>query len=373
MSRLFTPFELGPTQLRNRIVMAPMTRNRAGHGGVPTDLNTLYYAQRATAGLIITEGSPISPQAVGYPNTPGIYTEAQVAGWKKVTDAVHAAGGWIFLQLWHVGRISHPSLQPGNAVPVAPSAVTPQGHAMTLTGPQPYVTPRELRTSEVAGIVEDFRKAAHNAKLAGFDGVEIHAANGYLLDQFLRDGTNRRTDQYGGHSGNRCRLLLEVIEAVSGVWGSERIGVRISPVNPFNDMSDSDPLLLFLDLAQRLKPLKLAYLHVVEGVLRNQSKHEYHFDWNLLRRVYGGVYMPNGAYDRPLAEFDIQSGHADLVSFGEPFIANPDLPRRLREGLPLTPPDRSLYYGGDEHGYTDYPFYAAVRTLSESHDLRSTP
>lgn len=359
MGDLFTPIQLGPLRLRNRIVMAPMTRNRAGAGGVPTDLNALYYRQRSSAGLIITEGSPVSPQGVGYPNTPGIYTEEQAAGWKKVTQVVHAEGGCIFLQLWHVGRISHPSLQPDNNVPVAPSAIAPQGEAITFTGPQPFITPRALDISEIAGIVEDFRQAALNAKSAGFDGVEIHAANGYLLDQFLRDGTNHRTDGYGGSTKNRSRLLLEVIDAVATVWHHERVGVRISPINPFNDMTDSDPLHLFTDLAQRLQPLSLAYLHVVEGAINSPLGIENTIDWQKLRHVYGGIYMANGGYDKHRAEHCVKSGHADLVSFGELFISNPDLPQRLRSDTPLNTPDQSRYYGGDAQGYTDYPFISS--------------
>ncbi|MBE0617871.1 MAG: alkene reductase, partial [Proteobacteria bacterium] len=259
-SRLFAPFQLGPNALPNRIVMAPMTRNRAGEGCAPRELNATYYAQRASAGLIVTEASQVSPQGVGYPFTPGIHSSQQVAGWRLVTAAVHRAGGRIFLQLWHVGRISHPSLQPGGALPVAPSAVRPEGEGMTYEGPRPFVTPRALETGELPGLVGQFRDGARNAHEAGFDGVEIHAANGYLLDQFLRDGTNHRADAYGGSVENRARLLLEVVEAVAGVWGADRVGVRISPLNAFNSMADTDPDATFTHVARALRPFGLGYL-----------------------------------------------------------------------------------------------------------------
>src|SRR4029077_16303117 len=262
---IFSPFKLGPLQLINRVVMAPMTRNRAGRGNVPGLLTATYYAQRASAGLIISEATQISPQGVGYPGTPGIHSAEQIAGWKGVTDAVHAAGGRIFLQLWHVGRISPPSLQPDGALPVAPSALAPAGQAWTLDGMKPYVTPRALETAELAGIVAQFRQAAANAKAADFDGVEVHAAHGYLLDQFLRDSTNRRTDIYGGPASNRARLLIEVMAAVAGEWGAGRVGVHLSPTNlAFNDISDSDPAATFATVVGMLDRLGLAYLHMVE-------------------------------------------------------------------------------------------------------------
>src|SRR5579862_4191115 len=262
---LFSPFHLGPLQLPNRVVMAPMTRNRAGPGNVPTTLNAAYYAQRAGAGLIVAEASQVSPQGLGYPGTPGIHSTEQIAGWRLVTDAVHAAGGRILLQLWHVGRISHPTLQPDGALPVAPSAIAPAGQAWTLDGMKPYVTPRALETDELAGIVAQYRQGAANAKAAGFDGVEVHAAHGFLLDQFLRDSTNRRTDRYGGSAENRARLLIEVMEAVASVWGGARVGVHLSPTNvAFNDISDSDPAATFATVVGMLDRLGLAYLHLVE-------------------------------------------------------------------------------------------------------------
>src|ERR1700683_3870005 len=262
---VFSPFRLGPVALPNRIVMAPMTRNRAGPGNAPTALNATYYAQRAGAGMIVAEASPVSPQGLGYPGTPGIQSAEQIAGWRLVTDAVHAARGRIFLQLWHVGRISHPSLQPDGALPVAPSAIAPAGQAWTLDGMRPYVTPRALETAEIPGIIAQYRQGAANAKAAGFDGVEVHAAHGYLLDQFLRDKTNRRTDAYGGSAANRVRLLMEVMEAVAEVWGIDRVGVHLSPTNlAFNDISDSNPAETFGTAVRALDRLGLAYLHLVE-------------------------------------------------------------------------------------------------------------
>ena len=262
---LFSPFHLGPLPLPNRIVMAPMTRNRAGGGNAPTALNATHYAQRASAGLIVAEASQVSPQGIGYPGTPGIHSAEQIAGWKLVTNAAHAAGGRIFLQLWHVGRISHPSLQPDGALPVAPSAIAPAGQAWTLDGMKPYVTPRALETAEIPGIVEQYRQGAANAKAAGFDGIEVHAAHGYLLDQFLRDKTNKRTDRYGGNAANRARIVVEVMEAVAGVWGAERTGVHLSPTNlTFNDISDSDPAGTFTTAVRELDRLGLGYLHLVE-------------------------------------------------------------------------------------------------------------
>src|SRR5487761_739655 len=262
---LLSPFTLGPLTLPNRVVMAPMTRNRAGAGNVPGALNATYYAQRASAGLIVSEATQVSPQGLGYPGTPGIYSAEQVAGWRLVTEAVHRASGRIFLQLWHVGRISHPSLQPGGALPVAPSAIAPSGQAWTLDGIKPYVTPRALETAEIPGIVEQYRQGAANAQTAGFDGVEVHAAHGYLLDQFLRDKTNKRTDRYGGNAANRARIVVEVMEAVAGVWGGERTGVHLSPTNlAFNDISDSDPANTFTTAVRALDSLRLGYLHLVE-------------------------------------------------------------------------------------------------------------
>ncbi|GGF32975.1 alkene reductase [Aliidongia dinghuensis] len=348
---LFEPFKLGPITLGNRIVMAPMTRNRAGAGDVPHALNAEYYAQRAEAGLIITEASQITPEGKGYPGTPGIYSAEQVAGWRLVTDAVHKKGGRIFLQLWHVGRISHPSLQPNGQLPVAPSAVKPAGDAMTVTGLQPFVEPRALGIEEIPGIVAAYRQAAINAKEAGFDGVEIHAANGYLLDQFLRDGTNQRTDAYGGPVENRARLLLEVVSVVSAVLGAARVGVRLSPVNPFNDIRDSDPQTTFDFVARQLAGRGLAYLHVFQAGADP-------FDWQRLRRAFGGTFIVNGGYDRTKAEAALESEAADLVAIGVPFLANPDLVERLKRNAPLNAPNQATFYGGGAAGYTDYPALA---------------
>ena len=357
MTDLFQPVRLGALALPNRIVMAPLTRSRAGSAGIPGAMNASYYAQRATAGLIIAEATQISQQAQGYAFTPGVANEAQVAGWRQVTQAVHQAGGRIVLQLWHVGRISHPSLQPGGTLPVAPSAIKPEGQAFTESGFQPFVAPRALETDEIPGIVEDYRRAARNAQEAGFDGVEIHAANGYLIDQFLRDGTNQRTDRYGGSLENRTRLLLEVTEAVTSVWGSERVGVRISPASPANDMRDSDPQALFNHAVAALAPFSLAYLHVVEGATGG-ARDLLGFDYGALRRAFGGPYLANNGYDKPLAEAALREGRADAIAFGRPFIANPDLVERLRTGAPLATADHKTFYGGDEHGYTDYPALA---------------
>ncbi len=358
---LFTPIKLGSLELPNRIVMAPMTRNRAAEGDVPSDLIAEHYAQRASAGLIITEGSQVSQQGQGYPATPGIYTPQQVTGWRKVTDAVHAKDGHIFIQLWHVGRISHPSLQPEGALPVAPSAIKPAGEAVTYQGMQPFVEPHALELSEIPGIVEQFRVAAHNAKAAGFDGVEIHAANGYLLDQFLRDGTNHRDDEYGGALENRVRLLLEVIDAVSEAWETASIGVRISPENSFNDIHDSDPQNTFNYVAEHLSPLALAYLHVVEGEMMQGTKK---LDYRQIRDRFSGIYMANCGYTLEKAQAALQAGNVDMVSFGALYIANPDLVERFARKAPLNKPDPETYYGGDAHGYTDYPFLEEEEALA---------
>lgn len=355
MPDLFSPLQLGPCLLPNRVVMAPLTRNRAGRDGVPTRLMAEYYAQRASAGLIISEATCISPQAVGYPLTPGIWNGAQVGGWAGVTQAVHARGGRIYCQLWHVGRISHPSLQPDGALPVAPSALRPAGEAMTYAGPQPFVTPRALGREELPGIVEQYRVAAKNALVAGFDGVEVHAANGYLLDQFLRDGSNHRTDDYGGSVDKRARLLLEVLEAVCAVWGSHRVGVRLSPLQPFNDMRDSNPEATFCRVVERLNPLDLGYLHVTRMGIDAPGAAGPAFDLARLRRLWRGVYMINHAYELASAQAAIVSGEADLVAFGTLYIANPDLVERFRRNAPLNTPDPTTYYGGDARGYTDYP------------------
>lgn len=352
---LFSPIQLGRYTLPNRIVMAPLTRNRAADGNVPHELNVLYYEQRASAGLIITEASQVSPQGLGYPATPGIHDAAQVEGWKLVTEAVHAKGGRIFLQLWHVGRISHPDLQPNGELPVAPSAITPAGMASTYTGQKPFVTPRALETDEIPDIVEQFRRGAENALAAGFDGVEIHNANGYLLDQFLRDATNQRTDQYGGSIENRVRLPLEVLEAVVGVWGADRVGIRISPSSTFNDMSDSDPEAHFGYFVDQLNSYNLAYLHVLEpseSDLRHGGKP---VPTSYFRPLYKSAFMVNWDYDLQKGNEVIASGNADLVSYGKLFIANPDLPERFKLNASLNQPNPDTFYGGGAEGYTDYP------------------
>ena len=351
-SQLFTSLTVGELTLNNRIVMAPLTRNRAGEGNVPTDINTLYYSQRASAGLIITEASQISETALGYPATPGIHSDEQIKGWKKITDAVHAKGGLIFIQLWHVGRISHPSMLPDNALPVAPSAICPEGDAVTYEGMQPFVTPRALELAEIPVLISDYVKAAENAKAAGFDGIEIHAANGYLLDEFLRDGSNTRDDIYGGSVENRMRLLDEVIEAVKNVWPSEQVGVRLSPENQINDIKDSQPQITFNAVVDMLSKHKLAYLHVLEGDMLNAKRE---VDYVELKRRFGGLYMANMGYNRKTAEQALNNDHADMVAFGQLFIANPDLPERFALDVPLNEPDQSTFYGGDEKGYTDYP------------------
>ncbi len=355
---LFSPVTLGSIALKNRIVMAPLTRNRAGEGGVPQALNAKYYEQRASAGLIVTEATPISAMAHGYPALPGIYNDAQIAGWKLVTDAVHAKGGKVVIQLWHVGRISHPSLLPNGAQPVAPSAITPAGKAFTYQGLVDYVEPRALDASELPAIVQDYVHATKCAIAAGFDGVEIHAANGYLLDQFLRDGSNKRTDNYGGSFENRARLLMEVTKAVVDVIGSDKVGVRLSPVNPFNDMKDSNPQALFNYVAEALNVFNLAYLHAVEGGIHGGGIAD-PFDFESFRKLFKGQYMANLSYDKARGNNVVASGHADCVAYGVPFIANPDLVERFRADAPLNQADSNTFYGGSEQGYTDYPFMKA--------------
>ena len=350
---LFDSIQIGDCTLTNRIVMAPMTRNRAGEGNVPGALNVLYYQQRASAGLIITEGSQISRQGVGYPATPGIHTDEQIEGWKSVTSAVHEKAGHIFLQLWHVGRISHPSLQPNGQVPVAPSAIKPAGQAATYEGMQEFVTPRELMYVDLPNIVVDYVSAARNAVQAGFDGVEIHAANGYLLDQFIRDGSNQRDNGYGGSIEHRSRFPREVVAAVCKAIGSNKVGVRISPENSFNDMHDSDPQNTFNYVTDMLNNFNLAYLHVLEGDMVNGNRM---LDYAQIKNRFAGPYMANCGYGFERATQAIQNGDADLVSFGIPFISNPDLVERFKIGAELNPADQLTFYGGDEKGYTDYPF-----------------
>jgi N-ethylmaleimide reductase len=357
-SILFTPFKLGALELPNRIVMAPLTRNRATHGtDVPHALNAEYYAQRASAGLIVSEATQISPTGKGYAFTPGIYSPEQVAGWKLVTDAVHAKGGRIFLQLWHVGRFSHPALQPGGILPVGPSAIAPVGQKTFIENGE-FVdvgTPRALETAEIPGIVDDYRKATQNALAAGFDGVEIHAANGYLIDQFLRDGANKRTDEYGGSVENRIRFAKDVIAAVVAVAGAERTGIRVSPVSPASGLSDSDPEAIFFPFAKVCSEAKLAYVHVVEGATGG-PRDNIAFDYAGMRALFDGAWMANNGYDEEKAAHAIESGYADLIAFGKLYIANPDLVERFRAGsTEFNELDAEHMYGGGAEGYTNYP------------------
>ena len=358
MTDLFTPLTAGPFELPHRVVMAPMTRNRAGDGNAPHALNATYYQQRADAAFIVTEASQICPEGMGYPGTPGIYSDAQIDGWREVTDAVHEAGGRIFLQMWHVGRISHPDLQPDGKDPVAPSAIRPAGDAMTLSGMKPFVTPRALEAAEIEDLVEQYRVAAKNADMAGFDGVEVHGANGYLLDQFTRDSTNTRDDDYGGSVENRCRFPLAVTDAVVDVWGADRVGYRISPFQPYNDISDSDPAATFGYLAGELAKRNLLYLHMVEmGDERGEGSfpENRHPLFANLREIWPNVLITNGGYDRSRSDAVIGAGLADMVAFGAPYLANPDLAERLLTGAPYNEPDRATFYGGGTKGYTDYP------------------
>ncbi|MDI4665436.1 alkene reductase [Xanthobacter autotrophicus] len=355
---LFDSFRLGDMTLPNRIVMAPLTRNRAGAGFVPGPLAPEYYAQRADAGLLITEASQISQQGQGYQDTPGIYTDAQVEGWKAVTDAVHAKGGHIVIQLWHVGRVSHTALQPDGGAPVAPSAIRAETKTFVNNGFADTSEPRALERSEIAGILEDYRRAAANAIKAGFDGVEIHGANGYLIDQFLRDGANQRTDDYGGSIENRTRFLLEVVDTIIGEIGANRTGLRLSPVSPANGLTDSDPQALFNHVMEELEKRHLLYIHVVEGATGGPRDVAPDFSFEQLRKRFTGPWMVNNGYDLDLAVRALAEGRADLVAFGKPFISNPDLVERLRRNAPLNEPDRDTFYGGGAKGYTDYPTLA---------------
>jgi N-ethylmaleimide reductase len=361
--KLLEPTQLGKYSLKNRLVMAPLTRNRAKEGNIPQSMNAQYYSQRASAGLIISEATQISPQGQGYPFTPGIHTAEQVAGWQQVTTAVHDRSGIIFLQLWHVGRVSHPCFQPNGGLPVAPSAIAPAGEASTFTGSQPYVIPRALATAEIPGIIADYRHAAENALAAGFDGVEVHGANGYLLDQFLQDGSNHRTDEYGGSIANRARLLLEVIAAVVDVWGSDRVGVRLSPSGHFGTMSDRDPIALFTYVVQQLDLLNLAYIHIIEPRVQGNEtvdNPDMALSTHYFRTIYHGTIISAGGHDRQTGEATLQAGDADLIAYGRLFISNPDLPQRFALSVPLNPYDRSTFYGGGEPGYTDYPVLTAT-------------
>lgn len=351
---LFQPFQLGHLKLTNRIVMAPLTRSRAGQGDVQSDLNAQYYSQRATAGLIITEATQISPQGKGYAFTPGMYSPEQVAGWKLTTKAVHAQGGHIFAQLWHVGRISHPDLQPNGILPVAPSAIKPAGEAFTEAGLKPFVTPRALETNEMPDIVAQYVHAAQCAKDAGFDGIEIHAANGYLLDQFMRDGTNQRQDIYGGNVENRVRLTLEVVAAVTKVWHPKSVGIRLSPVNPANDIQDSNPMVTFSFLVEQLNRYQLGYIHCVEGATRGEAG-QVDFSFHHLRQLFHGTYIANNNYSLQTAIQALDHHHADLIAFGRLFIGNPDLVARLKSGASCVEAPRETWYGGGAKGYVDWP------------------
>ncbi len=368
---LFSPLQVGPYQLQHRVVMAPLTRMRADRSSfAPRTLNAEYYGQRATpGGLIIAEASPVMATGRGNPGTPGIYSDAQIAGWRGVVEAVHAKGGLIFLQLWHVGRASHSSFQPGGALPVAPSAVPITGNgmlAMTADGKMvPYETPRALEISEVEQIVEAFRQAAKNAHAAGFDGVEIHGANGYLLEQFLQSHTNLRTDRYGGSIENRARLLLEIAQGAIEVWGANRVGVRLSPYGIANGSGEPDPMPLYTHVVKALDSLGLAYVHFIEP--RSSGAGRAEVNWTnvpsamvLFRPLRRGVLIAAGGFTGESAEAAIAQGHADAIAFGRIFISNPDLPRRLRHGFPLTPYNRATFYGGEAAGYTDYPVYGEL-------------
>jgi N-ethylmaleimide reductase len=361
---LLTPITIGTLDLPNRMIMAPLTRRRAGAGNIPTALMPVYYAQRASAGLIISEATPISPQAIGYNNLPGIFTNAQVEGWKPVTAAVHEKGGRIFMQLWHVGRISHSLFQPGHALPVAPSAISAGDSINTPDGHRSMEVPHALERTEIAGIVEDYRKAAENAVEAGFDGVEIHGANAYLIDQFLHDSSNQRTDAYGGSLENRTRFALEVVQAVSSVWGSERVGIRLSPSNVRYGMDDTYPAGLFTYLIEKLNAFNLAYLHLVEPMLPlDNYPHMIREVARYFRPVWKGRLITAGNYNQEKGEAALRDGIADMVAYGRLFISNPDLPERFAQKAPLTEPDVSTFYAGGEKGYTDYP---ALQTKEET-------
>lgn len=353
-SKLFDSYKLGAVTLTNRAVMAPLTRNRALAGFVPNPLAIEYYGQRASAGLLITEASQVSQQGQGYQDTPGIYTKEQVAGWRKVTDRVHERGGHIYIQLWHVGRISHTSLQANGGAPVAPSAI--RANTKTFVGGAfaDVSEPRALELGEIPGIIDSFKRASANAIEAGFDGVEIHGANGYLLDQFAKDGTNKRTDAYGGSIENRARLMIEVSKAVAAEAGADRTGIRISPVTPANDVSDSNPQPLFDHIVDQLNALKLIYIHVIEGATGG-PRDIAPFDYASLRKRFSGTYIANNGYDFKLATEILNQNKADLIAFGKPFISNPDLVERLKLGAPLNAFDKTTFYGGGAKGYTDYP------------------
>ncbi|HET8869703.1 MAG TPA: alkene reductase [Aquabacterium sp.] len=355
-SKLFQPTRIGDIEVANRIVMAPLTRSRAdeARGDIPgSAINVEYYRQRSNAGLIISEGTQISPIGKGYMATPGIYSSAQVEGWKPITQAVHAAGSKIVAQIWHVGRITHPELT-GGAQPIAPSAIAAQGQAYTHQGKLELPVPHALTPAEIAEVVQQFRQAAAHAIEAGFDGVEIHGANGYLIDQFLRNGANRRTDDYGGSVENRCRFALEIVDAVVAEIGAGRVGIRLSPVTPFNDLSDSDPQAVFGHLIEQLNQRKIGFIHMIEGATGG-PRDVPGFDYGWARKHFHGTYIANNGYTRDMALDAVESGRVDAVSFGRAFISNPDLVKRLRENLPLNPPNPQTFYTPGPEGYIDYP------------------
>lgn len=365
LSPLFTPTRLGPYTLGHRIVMAPLTRMRSSKGDMPNDLMAEYYSQRASeGGLIIAEATPVSRQGYGYNKAPGIYSDDQIAGWRTVTDAVHAKGARMFLQLWHVGRQSHHLLQPGNAAPVAPSAIQANGYAYSDDGPIEFSMPRALEADEIPAIIETFRAGAARALRAGFDGVEIHGANGYLPDQFLQDGANKRTDAYGGSIANRARFMLEVTQAAISVWGSNRVGLRLSPSGTYGDMFDSNPEETFGYVAQAMDRLGLAYLHIIEPRIKGieEIRIEEPVATKHIRKNFRGPIIAAGGFTKVSAEAIVTGGDADLVAFGRHFISNPDLPYRFRIGAPLAPYDRDRFYGGDHRGYTDYEPYRQKAT-----------
>lgn len=352
---LFTPVRMGELELPNRVLMAPLTRNRAHGDGVPNEMAQTYYRQRASAGLIVSEATQVSPMGKGYIDTPGLHSDAQVAGWRKITDAVHAGGGRIFAQLWHVGRISHTSLLPEGAAPLSSTDRAAKAQTFTANGFEETSKPERMSTAQIEATVADFATAARNAKEAGFDGVEVHGANGYLIDQFLQDGVNDRTDAYGGTIENRMRFLSQVLDAVGTVWPKGRIGVRLSPLGQANDMSDSDPEALFSAVYRHLSERGLAYLHVVEQFPGSGSDADARALLDRLRRQFDGFFIGNGGYDGAQAAEAVRSGSADAVAFGRPFIANPDLPERIRQGAAMNEPDGDTFYGGGAEGYIDYP------------------
>lgn len=350
---LFSAYELGDLELRNRIVMAPMTRNRASVDGVQGDLNALYYAQRASAGLIVTEGTYPEAMGQGYPNTPGLHTRKQIEGWRTVTSAVHDEAGQIFVQIMHAGRISHPSLLPEGALPVAPSAVKPAGEARLADGPREFETPRALALSEIPDVIEGHRNATRNAFEAGFDGVELHAANGYLPCQFLSSKTNLRTDRFGGSPANRARFVLETLEAMASVAGPKRVGVRLSPWTTFNDVGDEDPAATYGFVLDALNERDFAYVHIMFPLFQAPIEVDIA---SFVRQHYAGPLILAGGFDRERGNDAIVEGKADLIGFGRPLLANPDLVERFRRGAPLNEPDMATFYGGGEKGYADYPF-----------------